>query len=229
MSPLTSYRPSHCPIRASVLLVPFFHHPIVPFVSLSTVPPVPFVPPVGVFLACSIVPQSFSFHLLASHLSRYPCHLAPKIMEQTPVPKENPSPRPCISGYRGRLGASFRTLRSGAWKRHVARIRRVQCFQRVDIREVISLCGRGKKRTKESVREHRRSARGGDSPGRWISDDERREGTDGPMAGRVTEQEQEDSAAWNPVISATKRAVHLVGARWHVSAPSSGWRVIRSS
>lgn len=35
--------------------------------------------------------------------------------------------------------------------------------------------------------------------------------------------------AWNPVISATKRAVHLAGARWHVSASSSGWRVIRSS
>jgi len=33
---------------------------------------------------------------------------------------------------------------------------------------------------------------------------------------------REDATAWNPVISATKRAVHLVGARWHVSAPSSG-------
>lgn len=39
----------------------------------------------------------------------------------------------------------------------------------------------------------------------------------------------EFAGAWNPVISATKRAVHLAGAWWHVSTPSSGRRVIRSS
>jgi len=35
---------------------------------------------------------------------------------------------------------------------------------------------------------------------------------------RSTKEGREHADAWNPVISATKRAVHLTGARWHVSA-----------
>lgn len=58
---------------------------------------------------------------------------------------------------------------------------------------------------------------------------ERREDERGWGERRSTRRGREFAGAWNPVISATKRAVHLAGARWHVSTPSSERRVIRSS